>query len=123
MFISYITYRMKTSTILCATAIVLVQTLYVVSAAGGERQQQLPLFFQASRPFNVPVAPLPKFVGVASNQQPQAFRSVPPQVDEEQEDEEQRDDEDSNQRNILIPTPLPFRPQPTQQVSLTSFFF
>lgn len=112
---------MKTSTVLCAAVVVLVHTLYV-SAAGGERpQQQLPLFFQASRPFNAPGAPLPKFVGVAGNQQPQAFRSLPPQVDEDQDDDEQQHNEDEpHQRNVLAPTPLPFRPQPTQQqVSLT----
>lgn len=111
--------RMRTATVLCATAVMLVQALCVLAAGGGgERQQQLPLFFQAGRPFNAPGAPLPKFVGIAGNQQPQAFRSLPPQVDEEQEDEEQqRNDEEPHQRNVLAPTPLPFRPQPTQQVS------
>lgn len=106
---------MKTATVLCATAVVLVQVLYV-SAAGERQQQQLPLFFQGGRPFNAPGAPLPKFVGIVGNQQPQAFRSTPPQVDEDQEDEEQRDDEEPHQRNVLVPTPLPFRPQPTPQV-------
>lgn len=107
-----------------ATAVALVQMAALYASAAGERQQQLPLFFQGGRPFNAPGAPLPKFVGIAGNQQPQAFRSVPPsppQVDEElQEDEEQRDDEEPHQRNVLVPTPLPFRPQPTQQVSWTS---
>lgn len=108
---------MKIATVLCATAVLLLQVLFA-SAAGGERQQQLPLFFQASRPFNAPGAPLPKFVGVGGGQQPQAFRSLPPpQVDEELDDEEQRSDEDPQQRNVLVPTPLPFRPQPTPQVS------
>jgi len=104
------------------TAVVLVQMAALYASAAGERQQQLPLFFQGGRPFNAPGAPLPKFVGIAGNQQPQAFRSVPPppQVDEElQEDEEQRDDEEPHQRNVLVPTPLPFRPQPTQQVRRT----
>lgn len=113
---------MKTSTMLCATAVVLVQAL-CASAAGGERQQQLPLFFQAGRPFNAPGAPLPKFVGIAGNQQPQAFRSLPPQVDEELDDEEQRSEEDPNQRSSGFSTPLPFRPQPTPQVSPTSWWW
>lgn len=117
---------MKTATVLCATAVVLVQAL-CVSAAGErqlqQQQQQLPLFFQAGRPFNAPGAPLPKFVGIAGGQQPQSFRSLPPQVDEEQEDEEQRNEEEPHlQRNVLVPTPLPFRPQPTQQVSNTCPF-
>lgn len=121
---------MKTPTILRAatTAVVLVQLVMCATAAGErqqqQQQQQLPLFFQGGRPFNAPGAPLPKFVGIAGNQQPQAFRSIPPppppppQVDEElQEDEEQRNDEEPHQRNVLVPTPLPFRPQPTQQVT------
>jgi len=111
---------MKTSTVLFATAVLCATALRSATAAGGERQQQLPLFFQAGRPFNAPGAPLPKFVGVAGNQPPQAFRSQPPQVDEEQEDEEQRNDEEPHQRNVLVPTPLPFRPQPTQQVSVNA---
>jgi len=109
---------MKTAPVLCAAAFALVLQAMCATAAGGERQQQqqLPLFFQAGRPFNAPGAPLPKFVGIAGNQPPQAFRSVPPQVDEEQEDEEQRNDDEPHQRNVLAPTPLPFRPQPTPQV-------
>jgi len=104
------------------TAVALMVQLVLYVSAAGERQQQqqqLPLFFQGSRPFNAPGAPLPKFVGIAGNQQPQAFRSIPPpQVDEElEEDEEQRNDEEPHQRNVLVPTPLPFRPQPTQQVN------
>ncbi|KAE9530662.1 hypothetical protein AGLY_011124 [Aphis glycines] len=107
---------MKTAPVLCAAAFALVLQAMCATAAGGERQQQqLPLFFQAGRPFNAPGAPLPKFVGIAGNQPPQAFRSVPPQVDEEQEDEEQRNDDEPHQRNVLAPTPLPFRPQPTPQ--------
>lgn len=110
---------MKTAPVLCVAAFALVLQAMCATAAGGERQQQqqqLPLFFQAGRPFNAPGAPLPKFVGIAGNQPPQAFRTVPPQVDEEQEDEEQRNDEEPHQRNVLAPTPLPFRPQPTPQV-------
>lgn len=113
-FFTRVHSKMNTSIVLCATAVVLVQILYV-SAAGGERpQQQLPLFFQGSRPFNAPGAPLPKFVGIAGGQTPQAFHS--PQVDEDQDDDEQQHNEDEpHQRNVLAPTPLPFRPQPTQQ--------
>ncbi|CAI6347453.1 unnamed protein product [Macrosiphum euphorbiae] len=110
---------MKTAPVLCVAAFAVVLQAMCATAAGGERQQQqqLPLFFQAGRPFNAPGAPLPKFVGIAGNQPPQAFRTAPPQVDEEQEDEEQRNDDEPHQRNVLAPTPLPFRPQPTPQFS------
>ncbi|XP_050537570.1 putative mediator of RNA polymerase II transcription subunit 26 [Daktulosphaira vitifoliae] len=101
---------MKTIIVL-SSVVVILQVIYI-SAAGGDRQP--PTFFQTGKPFNAPGAPLPKFVGIGGSQPPQAFRSQAPQVDEEQEDEEQRDEEELNQRNILIPTPLPFRPQPTQ---------
>ncbi|XP_050422703.1 transcription factor SPT20 homolog isoform X2 [Adelges cooleyi] len=103
---------MKSATVICAL-VVMSQALYATAAGGNDRQQ--PLFFQAGRPFNAPGAPLPKFVGVAGGQPPHAFRSQGPQVDENQEDEEQREEDESSQRNLLIPTPLPFRPQPTQQ--------
>lgn len=109
--------NMKTTPVLCVAAFAVMLQAMCATAAGGERQQQqLPLFFQAGRPFNAPGAPLPKFVGIAGNQPPQAFRTAPPQVDEEQEDEEQRNDDEPHQRNVLAPTPLPFRPQPTPQV-------